>query len=69
LTNFSINPKTTPIALVLIGGAIILMLIYAMAFGHMDHYWSFVFMLFAFSAICFGVGLEMRALSEGKAVS
>jgi len=69
MTNVSFNPKTTPMALVLVGGAVLLSLIYANAFGHMNSVWNVPFMCFAVSAILLGVGLYMWAIrqyNEGK---
>ena len=66
MTNINFNPRTTPIALVGIGGAIIIMLIYANAFGHLDAIFTIIFGIVGVCALIGGAYLYVWATNSAR---
>ena len=66
MTNISFNPKTTPMALVLVGGAVLLSLIYANAFGHIDSLFTVIFGIIGICILISGAYLFAWATKLAK---
>lgn len=67
MATINFNPRTTPIAIVGIGGAIFLLVIYANAFGHLDTVLTFFFCLVGIAILIGGVYLYMWGVNTSKA--
>lgn len=57
MTTISIHFRTAPIALFVLSGAIFLLLLYVKGMGHLDDFWSMIFVLIGIAFLLAGIGL------------